>query len=93
MTAVILEIGHCSGMGKPIIDQYLPVDSVKTGIAIAKEAIKEYEKPGTTIEHPHKQVWFINQHRELICDLIRYVRVKEVEVATINQLKMIKDNQ
>lgn len=92
MKVTILEIGHCSGMGSRIIDQYLPVDCIKTGIAIAKEAIKEYINPNAKIEHPRKQIWIISQHRELVGDLTRYVEVKEVEVATINRLKKIKED-
>lgn len=89
MTVTILEIGHYSGCGKYVLEQYLPVDSIKTGIAIAKEALKEYDAPNTTIEHPRKQVWIINTHTELTGDFQRIIHVKEVSVATINTLKQI----
>ncbi len=90
---VILEIGRLSGMGEILLDQYLPVDNIATGIAIANEAIKEYIRPHikTTIEHPDPQNWIVIEHNEYSGDMVRIVRVKEVSVSTLETLKQIKN--
>ena len=86
---IILEIGRVSGIGQILIDQYLPVDSIETGIAIAKESLKEYIRPNTVIEQLAPLIWVVTEKCEVTGDLVRVIQIKKHPLATLETLKQV----
>ncbi len=88
MTITALEYSHIDWAGRKRIDNYIPVDSIETGIYLAKEALKE-EQPNTKIEHPSDYVWVIKSVNPYVGEQTYMMSVTQREALTMADVKSV----
>lgn len=90
MKIIALEYSYVDWSGKQRIVNYVPVDSMETGLYLAKEALAcETSRDNTTVEHPLEYVWIITSHNELLGDQAYMIAVTEREALTMADVKAV----
>lgn len=95
MKIIALEHSYVDWSGKRRIVNYVPVDSKKTGLYLAEEALKEEnrKRPTCTVEHPSECVWLIKTHNELVGDQMYAISVTEREALTMADVKSVVNSE
>lgn len=90
MTTIALEYTYLDWSGKQRIANYLPVDSIETGLYLAKEALEiEKSRDNITIEHPSEYAWIIKYRNALLGDQTYMLAVTEREALTMEDVKSV----
>lgn len=90
MKVIALEHSCLDWSGKQRIINYVPVDSMETGLCLAKEALEEEKsRDNISIEHPSEYVWIIKSHNWLLGDQTYMIAVTEREALTMEDVKSV----
>lgn len=90
MKIIALEYSHLDWAGKRRIDNYIPVDSMETGLYLAQEVLKEEKShQNTVIEHPSDNIWVIKTTNSYIGERTRMISVTERAILTIIDVKSV----
>lgn len=90
MKIIALEYSYVDWSGKQRIVNYVPVDSIETGVYLAKEALEtEKSRDNITIKHHSEYVWIITSHNELLGDQAYMIAVTEREALTMEDVKSV----
>lgn len=90
MKIIALEYSYVDWSGKQRIVNYVPVDSMETGLYLAKEALAcETSRDNITVEHPSECVWIITSHNKLLGDQVYMIAVAEREALTMADVKAV----
>lgn len=90
MKIIALEYSYVDWSGKQRIVNYVPVDSIETGLYLAKEALEtEKSRDNISIEHPSEYVWVITSHNKLLGDQAYMIAVTKREALTMEDVKSV----
>lgn len=90
MKIIALEYSHIDWAGRHRIDNYIPVDSMETGLYLAQEALKEEKgHQNTVIEHPSDNIWIIKTTNPYVGERTCMISVTERTALTMADVKSV----
>lgn len=90
MKIIVLEYSHIGWDGRRKIDNYIPVDSMETGLYLAHEALKEEKgRQNSIIEHPSDNIWIIKTTNPYVGEQTYMISVTERTALTMANIKSI----